>query len=595
MRVRNTPKPVIKSDQGPPLREAQSRSSHHVGLGIVGAVCLAVVLVLLLVSPAFAFTDTAGSPYITAITDLSSRNIITGFTDGTFRPNSNVTRQQFAKMIVLTLGYTVTLNDTCVFTDVDKGLSQIDPLYPYNYVAVCAAHLITEGVTPTQFAPTKNVTRAQLITMVARAADLLDPPVDYAPPFGNFSTTHYPWARKAAYAGLLDGLAGMGQSYDFFQYATRGECAQLLYNLSSILQPAGPYVAADGSGDYPTIEDAVANIDTGQTIYLGPGTFHLSDTLLVDFSFNLVGSGIDKTTVTCNGTVVDVESVSFGAQDIAFQSTATSVATDAMDANDATIDLESCGFTGGSRVNDHEGDGLYLHGTTTGTVAGCASGYNDNNGIDVDEQAHVTLENNACSFNGADGINFWGSSVGVASGNTCDSNVYSGIGANEHAQATLEDNECSDNESDGIQFWDSSSGTATGNTCSGNAYNGVSANDSSNVTLENNDCSDNQDNGILFTKTATGTIQNNTCSGSKTYDGIGLYDDSHALIESNTCLNNAEAGIYFADRSYGTARTNECAGNQWGIYVRSTASPTFSGNNLHDNTINPQLYDERTL
>jgi len=81
-----------------------------------------------------------------------------------------------------------------------------------------------------------------------------------------------------------------------------------------VVDPAArsPYVAADGSGDYPTIEDAVANIDTGQTIYLGPGTFHLSDTLLVNFSFNLVGSGIDKTTVTCNGTVVDVESASFG-------------------------------------------------------------------------------------------------------------------------------------------------------------------------------------------------------------------------------------------------------------------------------------------
>ncbi len=527
---------------------------RQVRLGIAGAICLAVVLVLVLVSPAFAFTDTGASPYITAINDLSSRNIISGFPDGTFRPNNSVTRQQFAKMIVLTLGYPVTLNDTCAFTDVDKGLDPHDPLYPYNYVAVCAAHLITEGITPTKFAPTKNVTRAQLITMVARAADLVDPPVDYAPPFGNFSTTHYPWARKAAYAGLLDGLAGMGQSYDFFQSATRGECAQLLYNLSSILQPAGPFVAADGSGDYPTIEDAVANIDTGTTIFLGPGVFTLSKTLPVDFSFNLVGSGMDQTTVRCNDTVIDVGPVSFGASDITFQATATSIRTEAMITTDSTIDLRRCGFIGGNRVIDsggtgHGGSGLWLTGSLTGTVVDCVASNNELHGIDVDDGSVVTLQNNLCS----------------------------------------------DNAENGITFFSNSSGAASGNTCANNGYNGISVNDHSSVTLENNDCSDNQDTGIIFSETATGTIRDNTCSGSKDYDGIALYDDSNALIESNTCLNNAEAGIYFADRSYGTARTNECAGNKWGIYVRATASPTFSANNLHGNAVNPQLYDERTL
>jgi hypothetical protein len=38
--------------------------------------------------------------------------------------------------------------------------------------------------------------------------------------------------RKAAYAGLLDGLQGVGATYNFLAPSTRGECAQLLYNLS---------------------------------------------------------------------------------------------------------------------------------------------------------------------------------------------------------------------------------------------------------------------------------------------------------------------------------------------------------------------------
>ena len=53
----------------------------------------------------------------------------------------------------------------------------------------------------------------------------------YVPPFANFSDTHYPWARKAAYAGLLSGLQGMGAGYDFWSPATRGEVCVVLYNL----------------------------------------------------------------------------------------------------------------------------------------------------------------------------------------------------------------------------------------------------------------------------------------------------------------------------------------------------------------------------
>ena len=54
-----------------------------------------------------------------------------------------------------------------------------------------------------------------MITMVVRAAGLPDPPVDFQPPFPNFSAVHYPYARRAASAGLLDTLIGMGPDYDF--------------------------------------------------------------------------------------------------------------------------------------------------------------------------------------------------------------------------------------------------------------------------------------------------------------------------------------------------------------------------------------------
>ena len=52
------------------------------------------------------FTDVDPSaPYAGDVATLYQRGVISGFGDGSFGPNKSVTRQQFAKMIVLTLGY----------------------------------------------------------------------------------------------------------------------------------------------------------------------------------------------------------------------------------------------------------------------------------------------------------------------------------------------------------------------------------------------------------------------------------------------------------------------------------------------------------
>ena len=171
---------------------------------------------------------TPSVPYASQILDLAGHGIVSGEGDGLFHPLDPVLRMQFAKMIVLTMGYPVSLSDTWPFIDVPDPAGQ---LYPFHYVAVAAARGLTEGTGPETFSPFSNITRAQMITMVARAAALPDPPASYVPPFPDFSPVHYPDARKAAYAGLLNGLAGIGPSYDFLADATRGEAAALLDNL----------------------------------------------------------------------------------------------------------------------------------------------------------------------------------------------------------------------------------------------------------------------------------------------------------------------------------------------------------------------------
>ena len=94
----------------------------------------------------------SGYAYAQAIQMLTNRDIVTGYPDGTFRPEGMVIRQQFAKMIVLALDLPVSEADHVPFGDVDID-GYADPLYPDNYIAVAAENGITVGTTATTFSP----------------------------------------------------------------------------------------------------------------------------------------------------------------------------------------------------------------------------------------------------------------------------------------------------------------------------------------------------------------------------------------------------------------------------------------------------------
>jgi subtilisin family serine protease len=178
----------------------------------------------------FVDVSEGSTPYWQEIDYLASLGIVSGSDDGLFLPNDTLKRQQFAKIIVLALGYPVTGSEVCPFKDVAAQIGD-DPFYPYSYVAVAYQQGVVKGTDSTHFSPYRSLTRSQMISMVARAADLTEPPAGYTPPFSNFSAEHYPYARQAAYAGLLDGLVGMGPGYRFTSPASRGEMCALLYAL----------------------------------------------------------------------------------------------------------------------------------------------------------------------------------------------------------------------------------------------------------------------------------------------------------------------------------------------------------------------------
>jgi hypothetical protein len=88
--------------------------------------------------------------------------IINGYSDGTFRPNANVTRAQIA--IMVQRAFNVQASGIVVsFTDVPEGYA------PKKFIEILASQKIVNGYSDGTFRPIDNVTRAQFSTMIYNA------------------------------------------------------------------------------------------------------------------------------------------------------------------------------------------------------------------------------------------------------------------------------------------------------------------------------------------------------------------------------------------------------------------------------------------
>lgn len=108
--------------------------------------------------------DLAASGYIQAAADLG---IIQGFSDGTFRPNSMVTRGQLA--IFIGRAFNLTESVKVTFPDVGKNSAA------YPYIGYLLAAEITGGYTDGTYRPNVTVTRGQFSAFMTRILKYLKP------------------------------------------------------------------------------------------------------------------------------------------------------------------------------------------------------------------------------------------------------------------------------------------------------------------------------------------------------------------------------------------------------------------------------------
>ncbi|WP_052410097.1 cadherin-like beta sandwich domain-containing protein [Paenibacillus durus] len=111
------------------------------------------------------FQDAASHWAKSAINDLGSRMIINGFDNGRYAPNQDITRAEFAAILVRGLGVKL-VNGGTAFPDVKASDWYSDA------IQTAYANQLLSGFEDGSFHPTDKVTREQAMTMISKAMTL---------------------------------------------------------------------------------------------------------------------------------------------------------------------------------------------------------------------------------------------------------------------------------------------------------------------------------------------------------------------------------------------------------------------------------------
>ncbi len=161
-----------------------------------------------------------------SVNALYDMGIVSGTSDTTFEPNGNVTREQFAKMLVSMLG-----DNEFVAGNSFADVPETEWFAPY--VSTAKEIGLVNGVSPTEFGVGQNITREQMAAMIYRAGNLLGYVPNGAPKSFTDAISISDYAVEAINAltagGVINGMSD--GSFAPSATATRAEAACMIYNM----------------------------------------------------------------------------------------------------------------------------------------------------------------------------------------------------------------------------------------------------------------------------------------------------------------------------------------------------------------------------
>jgi hypothetical protein len=200
---------------------------------------LVLVIAMVLSSMSFAFASTfedVTGDYEDAINALAGLGVVTGYEDGTYRPEKVVTRAEMAKLMVEILGY----GD--LVAGAKSNFADTQGHWADAYIALAAGRNIVVGDGNGNFRPDATVTYNEVLTMIVRG-------LGYTDDSNEIKSMTWPtnFKVKAAELGITDGVKMSTTGAD------RGGVAQALYNALEAslvsVNTDGDVVYLKGTGD----------------------------------------------------------------------------------------------------------------------------------------------------------------------------------------------------------------------------------------------------------------------------------------------------------------------------------------------------------
>lgn len=160
-----------------------------------------------------------------SIMALYANGTVSGMTENTFAPNDYVTREQFLKMLVHAMGYTL-VTEQSAFEDADS-----DAWY-YPYVCTAVKNGIASGISETEFGVGGYITREQIAAMCYRAMKLPAADAGVIEEFADQGDIAE-YAGEAALRMRGMGIISGNENGEFLpkNFATRAEAAQIIFGV----------------------------------------------------------------------------------------------------------------------------------------------------------------------------------------------------------------------------------------------------------------------------------------------------------------------------------------------------------------------------
>ena len=152
------------------------------------------------------------------INKLTAQNIISGYSDGSFKPSQSVKREEFIKLVVEALELSSTIDTN--FSDVPS-----DAWYA-SYVKSAVSSGIINGVSDNIFGAGLELTRADMAVIISRALKL---EAETDGEVFNDDSDIPDYAKEAVYILKANGIiSGNGGNYEPERSLTRAECAKII-------------------------------------------------------------------------------------------------------------------------------------------------------------------------------------------------------------------------------------------------------------------------------------------------------------------------------------------------------------------------------